>query len=164
MNILPEELSISIGSDLNQYYRGRVCTILVSSLAEFQKPNTPEEATQSFTGVVNTITKQGVCITDLIDKTKNFFFFSHIVGIREEKVLDPNNPDHQQEISLVEEAMKMKESKKEPKKEPSLDKEDSFKDLKKQDENVFVDLKNLQNLAKESKHNLLGPQGIFKQN
>ena len=104
MSILPEEYSkpVTIG-----YFQGKVCTVLVDRLAPFQTNMTPEEATQTFTGVVNNITSQGVCITDLTTKTRNFFFFNHIVGLREEKVLDPDDPNDQQEIALIQQAMEI---------------------------------------------------------
>ena len=147
MNILPEEYSESIGQDLNVYYRGRVCTILVDSLASVQANMSPEEAIQSFTGVVNTINSKGICITDLVEKTRNFFFYTHVVGIREERTLDPDNPAHQEEIAIVQKAMEVKKEKK-----PVGKKVEQLESVGK--ESAFVNISDLQRLAKESKQNL----------
>lgn len=150
MNIIPEEYSKSI--DPEKYYKGRVCTILVDRLASFQASDmTKELATQSFTGVVNTINSKGICITDLVEKTRNFFFINHIVGIREERVLDPDNPEHRREIEVVQKAINVK---KEKKQQPVQNKKDK--------ESAFVNVQDLQRLAKESKENLSRSPTPFK--
>jgi hypothetical protein len=144
MSILPEEYSKP--TTLN-HFLGKVCTVLVDRLASFQDKMSPEVATQTFTGVVNNITADGICITDLTTKTKNFFFSSHIVGLREEKILDPNDPRDQQEIALLQEAVKNKEEKK-----PEPTKVEKMETIGK--ESAFVNIADLQRLAKESKNNL----------
>jgi len=147
MTIFPEEITKETG--LN-YFKGKVCTILVDSLADFQSKMSNEEVTQSFTGYVNHITPQGVCITDLIDKTRNWFFRDHIVGIREAQVFDPDNPKDQEQIAVIQKAMEIKESKApEP---PKVSKVEQMESVGK--ESAFVDLADLQRLAKKSKNNL----------
>lgn len=141
MSILPEEYSKK--TTLN-YFLGKVCTVLVDRLAPFQANMTPEEATQSFTGVINNITTEGICITDLTTKTRNFFFINHIVGLREEKVLDPNNPEDQKEIAIVQKAMEMKAEEK-----PIATKVEQMESIGK--ESAFVNIADLQILAKKSK-------------
>lgn len=148
MNILPEEYSEPI--DLT-YYLGKVCTVLIDRLVSFQCKMTPEEATQSFTGVVNTIDSNGVCITDLISKTRNFFFYNHIVALREERVLNPDDPKDQEEIAIIQKAMNVK-AKEKPVKEKSIAKIEQMESIGK--ESAFVNLEDLQRLAKESKNNL----------
>ena len=130
---------------------GKVCTVLVDKLASFQDKMTPEVATQTFTGVVNNIDDRGVCITDLTTKTKNFFFIGHIVGLREEKILDPSDPRDQQEIALLQESMKEKtEENPTPATVPT--KVQQMEATGK--ESAFVNIADLQRLAKESKNNL----------
>tara|TARA_Y100000034_G_scaffold38278_2_gene47027 strand:+ start:9160 stop:9597 length:438 start_codon:yes stop_codon:yes gene_type:complete len=144
MSILPEEYSKPVTLS---YFMGKVCTVLIDRLAPFQSEMTPEEATQTFTGMVNNLDGKGICITDLTSKTKNFFFYSHIVGLREEKVLDPNNPADQQEIAIIQKAMEMKAQEK-----PPVSKVEQMESVGK--ETAFVNIGDLQRLAKESKNNL----------
>lgn len=149
MTIFPEEYTKPI--TLN-YFKGKVCTVLIDQLAPFQDNMTPEEATQTFTGVVNNIGGKGVCITDLTTKTRNYFFYDHIVGLREEKVLDPDNPEDQQEIALIQEAMDVKN--KEVKAGVSSrgvgkGKVEQMESIGK--ESAFVNIADLQRLARESK-------------
>lgn len=142
MSILPEEYSKPI--TLN-HFLGKVCTVLIDRLAPFQANMTPEEATQTFTGVVNNITTEGVCITDLTTKTKNFFFIGHIIGLREEKVLDPDDPKDQKEIALIQQAMEAKSTAEETKPAVLEEMESIGK------ESAFVNIADLQNLARKSK-------------
>lgn len=132
MSIFPESYSKSIGNNLNDYYKGKVCTVLISNLVSFQSKMTEEQATQTFTGVVNTINNQGICITDLVDHTRNFFFLKHVVGLREERVLDPNNPKHQKEIEVAEKALNLKKE-------------------KTKESTAYIDMNSLQEVAKKSK-------------
>lgn len=152
MSILPEEYSKPV--TLN-YFLGKVCTVLVDRIASFQDNMTPEVATQTFTGVVNNVESRGVCITDLTTKTKNFFFIDHIVGLREEKVLDPNDPNDQREIALLQEAMNKKEEESSPEPSNVEQMESTGK------ESAFVNIADLQRLAKESKNNLT-PKNILE--
>jgi hypothetical protein len=152
MSILPEEYSKP--TTLN-HFLGKVCTVLVSRIASFQDNMTPEVATQTFTGVVNNIESRGVCITDLTTKTKNFFFIDHIVGLREEQILDPNDPNDQREIALLQEAMNKKEEPV-PEPEPKVEQMESTGK-----ESAFVNIADLQRLAKESKNNLT-PKNILR--
>jgi len=152
MSILPEEYSNPV--TLN-YYMGKVCTVLVDRVASFQSNMSPEEATQTFTGVVNNIDSHGVYITDLTSKTKNFFTMDHIVGLREEKVLDPNDPNDQKEIELIQKAMEIKEERENapaPTSSPAPSKVEEMESIGK--ESAFVNISDLQRLAKESKSNL----------
>ena len=147
MSILPEEYSKPI--TLN-YYLGKVCTVLIGRLASFQANMTPEEATQTFTGVVNNIDSHGVFITDLTSKTRNFFSFKHVVGLREEKVLDPNDPKDQEEIAIIQKAMDMKAKEKPVPASPT--KIEEMESIGK--ESAFVNIADLQMLAKKSKNEL----------
>jgi len=150
MSILPEEYSNPV--TLN-YYLGKVCTVLVDRLVSFQSNMTPEEATQTFTGVVNNIDSHGVYITDLTSKTRNFFTMDHIVGLREEKVLDPNDPNDQKEIEIIQKAMEIKEERENaPAPDPAPSKVEEMESIGK--ESAFVNISDLQRLAKESKNNL----------
>jgi len=131
----------------------------VDRLVSFQSNMTPEEATQTFTGVVNNIDSHGVYITDLTSKTRNFFTMDHIVGLREEKVLDPNDPNDQKEIEIIQKAMEIKEEREnapapdpDPAPAPAPSKVEEMESIGK--ESAFVNISDLQRLAKESKSNL----------
>lgn len=153
MSIFPEEYTEP--TPLSKFV-GKVCTVLVDKLSDVQSQMTPEETTQTFTGIVNTIDAKGVCITDLVDKTHNYFFFNHIVALREEKILDPNNPEHQQEIQMVQKAAELKQQeieKKKPKPQPQNDNKVEQLELTGK-ETAFVDIQSLQKLAQNSKRNL----------
>ena len=88
------------------YFIGKVCTIFTVPInREYQKENPgtyPQQLYTYFVGVVESINEYGIMLKQLQSKNKSFYFVSHIIGIAEEEVLDPeNNAEEIEKIKAV---------------------------------------------------------------
>lgn len=124
-------------SSLN-YYLGKVCTVMVSPTSLPMENYTDKQAMLQFAGIVDLVDARGIQITNLVYKTKNFFFFPHIIAILEEQILDANDP----QVEVIKEAQKLQEK---PVEEPKVAEEP------KAQSNGFVDLAALTQMAQQAK-------------
>lgn len=115
------------------YYKGKVCTLLVSPTALPTEHYSKEQAMLQFSGIVTNIEKEGIGISNLLYNTRSYFFHPHIIGICEEQVLDENDP----QVEIIEKAQE--------KKVVPMPAEPPVK------ENAFIDIQKLQNLAAYSR-------------
>ena len=83
-----------------QYYVGKVCTVMVSPTALPMGHYSEEQITLQFSGIVDSVDNKGIQVTNLAYKTKNFFFFPHVIGICEEQLIDPDDP----QVEIIKEA------------------------------------------------------------
>ncbi len=80
-------------------FKGKVCSIFTVPIQRKMK-NTEEEF-QYFVGVVEDITSHGIFITQISTGLKSYFSLNNIVGICEEEVLDPKNPNDSKIIKEI---------------------------------------------------------------
>ena len=99
-----------------EYFLGRVCTIFTSPInRDFKQENPktyPNPLFVYFIGFVEGVSEDGIWVKQLKTNCKSFFFFSHIVGIAEEQVLNPDDEKDMKVIEEFKEANKKKEIKK----------------------------------------------------
>lgn len=81
------------------YFKGKVCSIFTVPIQRKMK-NTEEEF-QYFVGVVEYIDSHGIFITQISTGLKSYFSLNNIVGICEEEVLDPKNPNDSEIIKEI---------------------------------------------------------------
>ena len=81
------------------YFKNKICTIFTSPTNRDFKSENPKTFPQPifhyFVGRLTEVENKGVWIEQWNSKKKlkSFFFFDHIIGICEEEVLNPNDPD-----------------------------------------------------------------------
>ena len=95
-----------------EYFVGKVCTVFVT---EMPKHFTHQQFNDYFVGLVESASEDGVVTLHPITGSKNFFPYSHIMGISEEQVLDPSQPDQAELIEELKQkgvvpSMEMKET------------------------------------------------------
>jgi hypothetical protein len=82
------------------HFIGKVCTVFTVPInRDYQKENPktyPQQLYAYFMGVVESIDQHGVMLTQLLTGKKTFFYHSSIVGIAEEEVIDPEDPNNKQ--------------------------------------------------------------------
>jgi len=83
-----------------EYFVNKVCTVFVTDMP---KHFNGQQFTDYFVGLVQAANEDGVVTVHPITGCKNFFPYAHIIGISEEQVLDPNQPD---QAALIEELKK----------------------------------------------------------
>ena len=120
-------MKITTIKKLQQKFVGRICTILTNTVAK--KDFSDQQFADFFTGVIDEIDDDGVFTTHVLTGCKNFYFFSQIIGIVEEQVLDKNNPEHAKIIEKVKDKG-----------------QNSAKNIKTSDE-PFIDIEDLANLS-----------------
>lgn len=120
-------MKITTIKKLQQKFVGRICTILTNTVAK--KDFSDQQFADFFTGVIDEIDDDGVFTTHVLTGCKNFYFFSQIIGIVEEQVLDQNNPEHAKIIEKVKDKG-----------------QNSAKNIKTSDE-PFIDIEDLANLS-----------------
>lgn len=120
-------MKITTIKKLQQKFVGRICTILTNTVAK--KDFSDQQFADFFTGVIDEIDDDGVFTTHVLTGCKNFYFFSQIIGIVEEQVLDENNPEHAKIIEKVKDKG-----------------QNSAKNIKTSDEQ-FIDIEDLANLS-----------------
>jgi len=120
-------MKITTIKKLQQKFVGRICTILTNTVAK--KDFSDQQFADFFTGVIDEIDDDGVFTTHVLTGCKNFYFFSQIIGIVEEQVLDENNPEHAKIIEKVKDKG-----------------QNSAKNIKTSDE-PFIDIEDLANLS-----------------
>jgi len=85
---------------LNERYVGKACTIFTTPV---NRHFNEQQAREHFVIEIEEINLDGVWGFHPFYGNSSFYPWSHIVGIYEEIVLDPNNPDH---LKLIEEFQK----------------------------------------------------------
>lgn len=81
------------------YFKNKICTIFTTSTNRDFKSENPKTFPQPifhyFVGRLIEVENKGVWIEQWNSKKKlrSFFFFDHIIGICEEEVLNPNDPE-----------------------------------------------------------------------
>lgn len=82
-----------------EYFLGKICTIFtIPTNRDFKSENPtsfPQPIFHYFVGKVLEIDNKGVLIQQWNSnkKLKSYFFINHIIGMSEEEILDPNNPE-----------------------------------------------------------------------
>lgn len=93
--------------DKLQYFIGKVCTLFVHPISrDFKTENPasyPKQIYVYFVGLIDSIDKSGVWMTQLQTSLKTFWKWESVVGIAEEQVLDPNNEKDAEEIKQLKE-------------------------------------------------------------
>lgn len=110
-------MKITTVKKLQQKFQGKICTIMTHPIAK--RDFNDAQFADFFTGVVDEIDDDGIFTTHALTACKNFYFFSQVIGIIEEQVLDQQNPEH---IKIIEE---VKDNMKNPKKTSETN-EDQF--------------------------------------
>jgi cyclopropane fatty-acyl-phospholipid synthase-like methyltransferase len=113
-----------------EYFVKRVCTIFVTDMP---KHFTHQQFNDYFVGLVESIDLDGVVTIHPVTGCKNFFPYSHIVGISEEQMLDPSKPADAELIKEI----------KEKGIQPSME--------MKVDESQFADIDIMADLARQAK-------------
>lgn len=85
---------------LNQRYVGKACTIFTTPV---NRHFNEKQAREHFVVEVEEITLDGIWGFHPFYGNSSFYRWEHVIGIYEEIVLDPNNPDH---IKLIEQVEK----------------------------------------------------------
>lgn len=81
------------------YFKGKVCSIF--TVQTQRKMKNAEEEFQYFVGVVESIDSYGIFITQISTGLKSYFYANNIVGICEEEVLDPKDPNDSEIIKEI---------------------------------------------------------------
>ena len=80
-----------------QQFVGKVCTIFTTPINRDYSSENPktyiETLIKYFTGIVENIDDYGVLIRQLDGGLKSFFLLDNIIGISEEKCLNPEEPE-----------------------------------------------------------------------
>lgn len=88
-----------------QYFIGKVCTILTVPINRDYSIENPKTYIQTlikyFTGIIENIDDYGVLIRQLDGDLKSFFLLENIVGISEEKCLNPDEPEDKEIIESL---------------------------------------------------------------
>ena len=92
-----------------KYFIGKVCTVFtipINRNFKEENPQTyPEQLYFYFTGVVEDVDEKGILITQVMGEgLKSYFFLNSVVGIAEEKVLNPSNEQDAKEINAITQA------------------------------------------------------------
>ncbi len=74
-----------------RYFLGKVCTVFTSEINFHFKF---EQMSDYFTGKIDEMDETGIVLVHPITGCKTFIATAYIVGIAEEQVLDPDNPQH----------------------------------------------------------------------
>jgi len=85
------------------HFIGKVCTVFTSPINRNYKE---EQLHNYFLGVVESVDSEGISLGQLTGNLKTFLFFPHIVGIAEEEVLNPDDPQDAETIGKLKEAAK----------------------------------------------------------
>jgi len=85
-----------------QYFIGKLCTIFTTPMnRDFQSEaphDYPKALYKYFMGVVESITPNGILLTQVSTGLKTYFMRPQIVAIAEEELLDPENPEDAEAI------------------------------------------------------------------
>jgi hypothetical protein len=134
-----------------QNFIGKPCSIFVEPTA---RQVSERQAVRYFAGIMESIDDLGVTIRTVSGKM-NFFFSRYIIGICEEEILDPNNPE---DAKLIEQYMAEAEGKKKPVPAPQPPAPPAPPAPPKEDlhqaevnNSPFVDLNSIQELARRAK-------------
>jgi hypothetical protein len=94
-----------------KYFVGKVCTILTSPInRDFKQENPstyPEQLYNYFMGrVLEVDGRGGIWLEQVLtpEKLKCYFYGQHIIGVAEERVLDPNVPENAEIIEKIKSA------------------------------------------------------------
>ena len=83
------------------YFIGKICTVFTSPINRNYKE---EQLHNYFLGIVESVDEVGISLKQLTGNLKTFLFLRNIVGIAEEEVLDPDNPEDAETIGRLKEA------------------------------------------------------------
>ena len=87
---------------LQDAFIGKFCTILTSTIAKTNFQD--QQFSDFFTAIVEHIDEDGVFAKHHITGCKNFYSWSHIVGILEEQVISEDNPEYEKIIQEIKKA------------------------------------------------------------
>lgn len=73
-----------------EYFVGKACTVFVTGMP---KHFNHEQFNDYFVGVVESANEDALVTVHPITGCKNYFPYAHIMGISEEQVLDPSQPE-----------------------------------------------------------------------
>lgn len=132
-----------------EYFLGKICTIFtIPTNRDFKSENPtsfPQPIFHYFVGKVLEVDSKGVLIQQWNSnkKLKSYFFINHIIGISEEEILDPNNPE---DAKFIDEYKNINKNAYEQA-------EKSYENLKKQQqiirENPEIDIETLSKLSEK---------------
>jgi len=85
-----------------EYFKNKFCTVFTTPInRNFKEENPgtyPKQIFTYFAGMVEDVSPEGIMLTQFNTGLKTFLFKSHIVGIAEEQMLDPDDPQHKEII------------------------------------------------------------------
>ena len=73
-----------------QYFVGKVCTVFVGNIA---RDFNPEQFSNYFVGKVEAIDEKGILTAHVGTGCKNYFLLNNVIGIAEEQLLYPDDPE-----------------------------------------------------------------------
>lgn len=82
-----------------QYFTGKVVTVFVKG--QLQRGFDDRQFNDYFVGYVDWINEDGLMTTHPVTGCKNYYCLDDIVGIAEEQVLDPGNPEEAELIKSI---------------------------------------------------------------
>lgn len=94
---------------LKDLFLGKVCTVITVGVNKGAFPD--QQFAEFFTGIVESIDKDGVFTKHHITGCKNFYAMAYVVGIIEEQVITDDNPKYQE---IIEEVKKIPKETKPP--------------------------------------------------
>jgi len=90
-----------------QSFVGSVCTIFTTPINRNYKEENPQQYPMQlynyFMGVIEKADENGVYLRQVAEDLMGFFFYEHIIGIAQEKVLDPDDPNDAKAIKSLQE-------------------------------------------------------------
>ncbi len=128
-----------------QYFVNKPCSVFVEPTA---RQLNEKQAISYFLGVIESIDDSGVMMRHPATGCKNFFFRNYVVGICEEEILDPANPNDAKAI----EQYKQKADKVAQPPAPPPPQEDVHQT--EVNDSPFVDINAITELAKRAKKSL----------
>ncbi len=142
-----------------QQFVGKPCSIFVEPNA---RQLNEKQAINYYLGVVESVDADGVLMRHPGTGCRNFFFMRYVVGLCEEEILDPNNPDDAKVIEQYKKQVDKEEAKQPAPPQmprppmPPMPAQPPKEDLHQQQvgDSPFVELNAIQELAKRAKSNI----------
>jgi len=87
---------------LQEAFVGKVCTILTSTVAKTNFQD--QQFSDFFTAIVESLDEDGVFAKHHMTGCRNYYTWSHIIGILEEQVIQQDDPKYQEIMQEVKKA------------------------------------------------------------
>lgn len=96
-----------------KYFIGKPCSVFTHPTNRNFKEENPQEYNQMpyvyFVGIIDEIDDKGLLMTQITTGLKSYFFFSGIIGIAEEHLLDPENQEDAKVIEVIKKSESLSE-------------------------------------------------------